>query len=155
MASEKLTGLKLTGLVDLEPKFASIADNMNRAFSKAMNCASNKVTNSNPAMFNKVYFQRDGSKIIVSHPVIVCIIESQGRRFKGKAKCNPNDTWNEELGTKIAKNRALIKLHKSALNFNEEMYLELKRDFERAYHVCMKRLNSLEKRGEYLLNLTK
>jgi hypothetical protein len=39
-----------------------------------------------------------------------CIIEIDGRKFKGYAKCSPDDEWNEEIGMKWAKIRANRKM---------------------------------------------
>ena len=48
--------------------------------------------------------------------VAVLQIEETGRIFKGKAKCDPKDTFNEKVGMTIAKMRALRKWMKEEAN---------------------------------------
>ena len=39
----------------------------------------------------------------------ICRIEESGRKFKGSAKCNPGDEWNEQIGKDLSMARAEIK----------------------------------------------
>lgn len=39
----------------------------------------------------------------------ICRIEENGRKFKGSAKCNPGDEWNEQIGKDLSMARAEIK----------------------------------------------
>lgn len=43
-------------------------------------------------------------------------VSPDSRKYIGKAKCSPNDRWNEEFGKMLAKNRALIKRAKDINN---------------------------------------
>lgn len=47
---------------------------------------------------------------IFNGPATVCVLEYDGEQFKGVAKCNPADQWNETTGQIIAIERAAIKL---------------------------------------------
>lgn len=45
----------------------------------------------------------------------VCTISMNGKTFTGKAKCSPDDVWDEDKGRQIALARAQIKLQKAML----------------------------------------
>ncbi len=51
-----------------------------------------------------------GATFTFNGPATVCIIEVDGRKFKGVAKCAPEDTWNEVTGKGWAGIRALRKV---------------------------------------------
>lgn len=48
-------------------------------------------------------------------------VSTDSRKYIGKAKCSPNDRWNEEFGKMLAKNRALIKRAKDINNSIQEV----------------------------------
>lgn len=48
-------------------------------------------------------------------------VSTDFRKYIGKAKCSPNDRWNEEFGKMLAKNRALIKRAKDINNSIQEV----------------------------------
>lgn len=58
---------------------------------------------------------------------VVCIITVQDEyfreihRFEGKAKCSPEDTFNEEIGKEIARNRAFIKMKAYLRDYKKEV----------------------------------
>lgn len=73
------------------------------------------VINDRPAHYapeNKSYRDEDGDLHIVNGPVCVCIIEFEGRKFKGIARCAPGDVFDEERGTELAWTRANIEFFK-------------------------------------------
>ncbi|WP_346884362.1 hypothetical protein [Clostridium sp. UBA4395] len=45
----------------------------------------------------------------------IVIIEDEGKKYKGVAKCNPCDFFNPQTGYNIAKHRAVIKKHEDKL----------------------------------------
>jgi len=49
-------------------------------------------------------------KTIYSDRTTICILEYDGKKFKGIAKCNPEDGYRERLGKIIAQDRASIEL---------------------------------------------
>lgn len=49
---------------------------------------------------------------IFNGPATVCIIKYDDKQFKGIAKCNPADTYDEAIGHVIASERAAIELSK-------------------------------------------
>ncbi|MDD3021826.1 MAG: hypothetical protein PHX61_12735 [Alphaproteobacteria bacterium] len=51
-----------------------------------------------------------GATFTFNGPATVCIIEAAGRKFKGIAKCAPDDTWNETTGKGWAGIRAIRKV---------------------------------------------
>lgn len=52
------------------------------------------------------------SKTIFNGPATICILCYDNKQFKGVAKCNPTDTYNENIGQIIATERASIELSK-------------------------------------------
>lgn len=52
------------------------------------------------------------SKTIFNGPATICILSYDNKQFKGVAKCNPADTYNENIGQLIATERASIELSK-------------------------------------------
>lgn len=64
-------------------------------------------------------------KIIVNKPYTIYIINDikAGRKFKGIAKCDKYDTWEEEKGIKIAKLKAEI----NRLNWKKRKLSSLKK----------------------------
>ena len=62
---------------------------------------------------------------------VVCVITirddyfGQTHRFEGKAKCSPEDVFDENIGRKIAQNRAFIKMKTHFLNTKKEMHLAI------------------------------
>ena len=54
--------------------------------------------------------ETDNIKIVYNGPTTICIINYDGKEFKGIAKCNPADTYNENIGRVIATERASIQL---------------------------------------------
>ena len=51
-----------------------------------------------------------GATFTFNGPATICIIEAAGRKFKGVAKCAPDDTWNETTGKGWAGIRAIRKV---------------------------------------------
>ncbi|WP_054697975.1 hypothetical protein [Syntrophomonas palmitatica] len=47
---------------------------------------------------------------VFNGPATVCYIAFAGQKFKGVAKCAPDDTWSEEIGRKLAIIRAMRKI---------------------------------------------
>ena len=66
----------------------------------------------NHAPENKT-FTECGATFILNGPVTVCIIDVDGRKFKGIAKCAPEDAWDESVGKGWAGLRAMQKLLKA------------------------------------------
>lgn len=66
----------------------------------------------NHAPENKT-FTEFGATFILNGPATVCIIPVDGRKFKGIAKCAPEDTWDESVGKGWAGLRAMQKLLKA------------------------------------------
>lgn len=63
----------------------------------------------------------------------VCVLEVEdllgswnSLRFTGKAKCSPEDQWNEETGKKIAYSRAYIKMKKCIIRMKHDWIHDLK-----------------------------
>lgn len=58
---------------------------------------------------------------------VVCIITVQDdflgnvHRFEGKAKCSPEDTFDENIGREIAQNRAFIKMKAYLRDYKKEV----------------------------------
>lgn len=58
---------------------------------------------------------------------VVCVITIQDdyygeiRRFEGKAKCSPEDAFDENIGRQIAQNRAFIKMKIYIANRTKEL----------------------------------
>lgn len=48
--------------------------------------------------------------------VVVCVINSNGVKCSGVARCHPNDKFNEDLGKEVARRRAIIKYKKMILS---------------------------------------
>ena len=67
-------------------------------------------------MKNNVY-QIDKDK-----KVIVYFLTYDNREFKGVAKCNPEDVFDEEKGKKIAQLRALINVRKVFINETKNIF---------------------------------
>lgn len=55
-----------------------------------------------------------GITFIFNGPVTVCILDIDGKQFKGIAKCDPDDEWKESIGKTWAKLRATRKALDSA-----------------------------------------
>lgn len=51
-------------------------------------------------------------KTIYNGPATICIINLEGKDYKGIAKCAPDDTFNERFGQGLAETRALIKAYR-------------------------------------------
>lgn len=62
---------------------------------------------------------------------IICVTSYHGKSVKGKAKCNPDDTFSEEIGKQLAKVRCDKKLSqkilKNAKNHLVECTVEMNR----------------------------
>ena len=63
----------------------------------------------NVAPENKTFIE-SGATFILNGSTTVCIIEAAGRKFKGIAKCEPKDAWDETTGKGWAGIRALRKV---------------------------------------------
>lgn len=66
----------------------------------------------NHAPENKT-FTEFGATFILNGPATVCIIPVDGRKFKGIAKCAPEDIWDETVGKGWAGLRAMQKMLKA------------------------------------------
>lgn len=51
-------------------------------------------------------------KYVTYDNVVMAIVRHCGHTFKGIAKCDPRDTFDIELGKKIARIRCLVKINK-------------------------------------------
>jgi hypothetical protein len=51
-------------------------------------------------------------KTIYNGPATICIINLEGKDYKGIARCAPDDTFNERFGQRLAETRALIKAYR-------------------------------------------
>ena len=64
----------------------------------------------------------------INGPVTVCIITNNHGKFKGMAKCSPDDEWDEEYGKYLARDRARDKedeaLEKILINTPTHRYLQ-------------------------------
>jgi hypothetical protein len=101
----------------------------------------------------KFYADKDAKKCIC---VITLKRRAKGfpKAFKGMAKCSPNDTYDEALGCNIAYTRALVKLKKAEVKYNQRMLAQA----EELYNKCktaseynQRRLEEVTKELEELL----
>ena len=71
-------------------------------------CPQNKTVNGTCATVPDLHLVE--VQTIFNGPATVCVLKYDGEQFKGVAKCNPADQWNETIGQIIATERAAIKL---------------------------------------------
>ena len=65
---------------------------------------------------------------------VIAIVKSDGKAVKGVAKCSPNDTFDEEVGKRLAAARCKVKVMKKQAESASryvELYRELKEGAER------------------------
>lgn len=99
------------------------------------------------------------TKIIVNAPRVIHIIEDEvlGKKFKGIAKCNSDDTWDEEKGKKIARLRAEIKRDINILKKlidDQSDYIKIFDDIIEQYNRKISKVDgSLAKKEERLAEL--
>ena len=53
-----------------------------------------------------------------------------GMKFYGEAKCNPEDTFNEKIGKRLAKKRLLVKYNRVLSMVDEELLKVLQNDID-------------------------
>lgn len=95
------------------------------------------------------------SKMFVNEKdgVVVCVVETNFGKFRGRADCSPKDTFNSTVGKKIAYNRALrqanaasIKwLKESIISPAEKLIKELKSRMDKSANIISEELNKLNK----------
>lgn len=92
------TGLNMSGY---KPGYACVKNFVNLELLPLNHAPENKTITAFCATF------------IFNGPVTVCIIDVDGRIFKGIAKCAPEDTWDESIGKGWAGLRAMQKMLKA------------------------------------------
>ena len=84
-------------------------------------------------MKKEIYYRHDTE--------IICVIKTRFCKFRGKAKYNPTDTWNEEKGRRIAFLRA------------NDKYLSYKIcNLNRGSWFILEKLRMLQRKGKKLIN---
>lgn len=75
--------------------------------------------------------------------------------FEGKAKCSPEDEWDEEYGKRLAKARALVKFHTAKSNYILEIISSVSNMFHYVSEIGEKHDHILANRIENLENVLK
>lgn len=75
---------------------------------------------------------------------VVCVISIQDNyfgeihRFEGKAKCSPEDVFDENVGRQIAQDRAFIKMKSHFLNMKKSIRLTIANRIEKLMNYGVK-----------------
>ena len=115
-----------------------------------MNPADLKVIHKNILLnisVNMVEYYIDEDKRTV---VAVLTIEETGAIYKGKAKCDPNDKFNQEIGETLARMRALRKWKKSEVREALSQYCYARSAAYRAQSYAKDKLSKLKNIEKWL-----
>ena len=78
------------------------------------------------------YTEKNGTKVVVA------VATYAGRTVKGYAKCNPNDTYDEEAGKKLAAARCQERVSKKRKQHATRKFLEAAKLADEAHNYFMK-----------------
>lgn len=76
---------------------------------------------------------------------IICVATYAGRRYRGIAKCSPDDSFDEEVGKKLARMRCDLKTSEAKLKYSQTMF-DLRR------HELREAENAYDFAYDYLTN---
>ena len=72
---------------------------------------------------------------------IIAVSTYAGHTVRGKAKCHPNDTFNEELGRKIAAARCDVKIAEKRLRASDDNLYKAMLEYKNAQRKVMKMID--------------
>jgi hypothetical protein len=97
-------------IYDVEEKYFDLVDEPKKEAKPINHCPQDKATSGHGVTLPD--FIHVPIKIIHNGPATICVLSYDGKQFKGTAKCNPADTYDEATGQIIACERATIELSK-------------------------------------------
>ena len=77
-------------------------------------------------------------KFVYYKNVVTAISSFAGKTVKGTAKCEPGDTFNKELGERLARVRCDVKVAKKRSKHAAKKYTEAKKSLEQAQRYVRK-----------------
>ena len=83
----------------------------------------------------------------------VCVITTRNGVFRGIARCNPDDQWNELKGKTLAESRARLALMEKSAKYLRGALNEAQTKHRKAYNAYANMLDDITETREFIKNL--